>query len=58
MRKTLEISELIASIESVGIAMHIHTKFSIAYWRDPNMAVSFNATGYSEGWKAIGGDTI
>ncbi len=58
MRRTLEISELIASIESVRTAMHIHTKFSIAYWRDPNMAVGFNATGYSDGWKTIGGDTI
>lgn len=59
MRPTLEITELIASIESVRTAVHIDTKFSIAYWRDPNnMAVSFNATGYSEGWKRIGGDTI
>ncbi len=58
MRKTLEVSELIASIESVRTAMHVHTKFSIAFWRDPNMAVSFNATGYSEGWKTIGGESI
>lgn len=52
-RKTLEISELVASIESVRTAMHVHTKFSIAYWRDPNMALGFNATAYSQGWQAI-----
>jgi len=56
IRKTLEISELIAAIESVRMGEHVHTKFSIAYWRDPNMALGFNATGYSDGWQTIGGE--
>ena len=56
MRNTLEVSELVASIESVRLAAHVHSKFSIAYWRDPNMALAFNATMYSVGWQDIGGE--
>lgn len=56
MRKTIEIGELIAAIESVRMAVQVQTKFSIAYWRDPNMALGFNATAYSDGWKPMEGE--
>ena len=49
----IQIKELVATIESPRSAMAIHTTFSITYWRDANMALSFNATQYSEGWKIV-----
>jgi len=52
-RRTLEISELVAAIESVRSAMQVNSKFSIAYWRDPNMALGLNATAYSQGWRQV-----
>jgi len=47
----IHIDELIATIESSRSAVSVHTSFSIIYWRDANMALAFNATAYSEGWK-------
>ncbi len=49
----IQLEELIASIESIRSAVAVHTTFNIIYWRDANMALSFNATAYSEGWKAV-----
>lgn len=49
----IQIKELVATIESPRSALAIHTTFSITYWRDANMALSFNATQYSEGWKIV-----
>lgn len=49
----IQLQELIATIESQRDAMAVHATFSITYWRDANMALSFNATQYSEGWKKI-----
>lgn len=49
----IEIKELVATIESSRSAVAIHTTFNITYWRDVNMALSFNTTQYSEGWKDI-----
>jgi len=49
----IQLNELIASIESTRYAVAVHTTFSIVYWRDANMALAFNATAYSEGWKSV-----
>lgn len=49
----IQLNELVASIESTRCAVAIHTSFSIVYWRDANMALAFNATSYSEGWKSV-----
>lgn len=45
------INELIATIESVRKSVAIHTTFNIVYWREANMALAYNVTAYSEGWK-------
>lgn len=49
----LEIPQLLASIESEKKAVAVHTVLSIVYWRDINMALAFNVTGFSEGWKVV-----
>lgn len=49
----IKIDELIATIESSRSAVAVHTTFNVVYWRDANMALSFNATAYSEGWKHV-----
>lgn len=49
----IHLNELVASIESPRCAVAVHTSFSIVYWRDANMALAFNATAYSEGWKPV-----
>lgn len=47
----IKVDELIATIESPRKAMAVYTSFNIAYWRDANMALAFNATAYSAGWE-------
>lgn len=54
----IRVQELVAAIESQRDAMDVHITFSITYWRDANMALSFNATQYSEGWKKNQGDQL
>ena len=49
----IQLNELVASIESARCAVAVHTTFNIVYWRDVNMALAFNATAYSEGWKPV-----
>lgn len=52
-QQPIELSELIASIESPRGAKAVHTTFSVVYWRDANMALAFNATAYSKGWQDV-----
>lgn len=51
----IEITQLMASIESVYCAYEVKTVLSIAYWREANMQLSFNVIGYSDGWEELGG---
>lgn len=48
-QSALEINQLVASIESVHSACAVSTTFSILYWRNTNMALSVNATSFSNG---------
>lgn len=49
----IEITETIASLESIRKAVAVSTTFSVQYWRDVNMALSVNATTFSKGWQPI-----
>ena len=49
----IEITETIASLESIRKAVAVSTTFSVQYWRDANMALSVNATTFSKGWQPI-----
>lgn len=48
----LETSQLLASVETNNKADACRVTLSIAYWRDANMAISYNVTSFSEGWKS------
>lgn len=52
----IEIQQLLASIESVNCAYEVKTILNIAYWREVNMQLSVNVTGYSNGWERVEGE--
>ena len=52
-QKPIELSELIAAIESPRKATAVHTTFSVIYWRDANMTLAFNATAFTKGWQNV-----
>ena len=52
-QKPIELSELIATIESTRTAMAVKTTFNVVYWRDANMALAFNVTAFTKGWETI-----
>lgn len=47
------IKEMIATIESSTLAVSIYQNISITYWRDPNMALAYNTTPFSDGWEEV-----
>ncbi len=49
----IEITQLMAVIESANRAYEVRTILSIAYWRETNMQLSVNVTGYSNGWQTV-----
>ena len=50
---SIEISNNMAAIESMQKAFAVNNHLSIAYWRDPNMTLTFNITQYSNGWEIV-----
>ena len=49
----IELSQTIAVIESVQMAYILNNQLNVVYWRDAQMALSFNCTAYSNGWEII-----
>ena len=49
----LEIVQSLAAIESLRCAYAFNNRLNVIYWRDANMALSYNITAYSKGWEAI-----
>lgn len=50
-QQAIEISPLLASIESKSVAYSIRNYFNIVFWRNAEMALSINTTSYSKGWE-------
>lgn len=49
-RSSIEMNQLLASVESEKSAIHVNTTYTILYWRNPDMALSYNVTANSQGW--------
>jgi len=43
----------LAAIESNQMAFVYNNNFNVAYWRNANMALSYNWTAYSNGWEIV-----
>lgn len=49
-RSSLKQKGLVASIESINSAKAVYTNMDIVYWRNSDMSLGFNCTGFSSGW--------
>lgn len=49
-RSSLKQKGLVASIESINFAKAVYTNMDIVYWRNSDMSLGFNCTGFSSGW--------
>jgi hypothetical protein len=49
----IELALPVAAVESFQMAYLFIHKLNVVYWRDANMALSVNCTGYSGGWEIV-----
>ena len=49
----IEFTHPMAAIESLHRAYAFTNRFTVVYWRDANMAVSYNITAHSKGWELM-----
>lgn len=47
----IEFSQPMAAIESLHRSYAFNNRFTVVYWREPNMALSYNVTAHSKGWE-------
>ncbi|MDR2943561.1 MAG: hypothetical protein LBU81_00465 [Methanosarcinales archaeon] len=50
---SLEISQPLAAIESFKNSYVFKQQLNVVFWRDANMGLSYNMTGYSKGWEKV-----
>jgi len=49
----IEIYQTMAAIESLNVAYAYNNCLNAIYWRDANMTLTYNITGYSKGWELV-----
>ncbi len=51
IRPTIELSQLLAAVESKNICYQFINRLNTIYWRNPDMTLGCNATAYNKGWE-------
>ena len=51
IRTSIDIIQLMATVESSRECYQFYNKFNTIYWRNPDMSIGYNATVYNSGWE-------